>query len=429
MTPAENPVPTMVDFIENYFGSSAEDVLSRIDDAQPILDDGLPFLELLRDQALTGAASPLRPGELRPAVGHSINDIARGGILLDAPSGNSIRNGSADFSLDVRSLLLYAHSAVIADPFGDAISLVGGAGTATVKTGASGSDLDPIYGIEVICRLAPLIRAHVVLVAPALGKPSRDDVTRLESLLADLIPRVAIELAQRGDLSFSDQADLYLRSRTLAERFLRQEDLLSSLAGNRATRLISCAAEASALPSLAALRAQPADIGGDPWTLSELMRLRLRGAGAIRLSDMVKIRDDAAFTVFREDMAAAVSASASRVDPFDDYTQAAVIADEMRGAAQRLQLETRRSTVLSATLGDAVAWAVGATIGGAVDGWRGAGIGLAANAAAALTTSGPTPSTRALRNHYVELSRPPVNPPSIRARDRLRRTRGPGGQP
>ncbi|MFI6332488.1 hypothetical protein ACIBBG_29795, partial [Micromonospora chersina] len=106
----------------------------------------------------------------------------------------------------------------------------------------------------------------------------------------------------------------------------------------------------------------------------------------------------------------------------DLHSRQVVIADEMRAAAERLQRSTRKSVFLSATLGDTVNWAIGATIGGAVAGWKGAVVGVAGLIGKGLTDvvrEGPTRAQRAMRAHYVELSRPPAKPPKKSARHKL----------
>jgi hypothetical protein len=417
------PRVTMVDFVENYFGVSADALLQDLSrHGAAIVPDPLDFLSLLEEQRPEGFAPELRAGELRPVVSHSISDIASGGIRLDADEVHAQDvNTSSSVALDVRSLLLYAHTVTIADPFASSIRLVGPAGTTSLVSERE-SAAQVRLGVEIICRLAPLIRGDVVFVGPPVEPPTLEDAARAEATLRELIPRVALKLVRGSFLAFSDQSDLFLRCRTIAERFLRQEDILQSMAPGNATRLIGSAAEAAALPDLDELR-----VGGvertDLWALSELMRLRLQGAGRIRLADMVSIRDDDAFTIFRNDMASAVASSSTRTADGDAIDQANVIADEMRGAAERLHLVTRRSVVLSATLGDAVAWAVGAAIGGTVDGWRGAAIGIAASGATDLVRQGPSRSARAMRRHYVELSKPVESGTRESARDRLRRQR------
>jgi hypothetical protein len=426
MTHTFQAPPTLIDFIENYYGCSSDEMLKLLSrDDLDVVGDGGDFLDLLNEQRPDGSGPALRSGELRPVVGHGIADIAAGGIQLEYSQGSTDgTDASSAIALDVRSLLLYAHTVSIADPFGSSMSLEGAVGSASFTVNSLSGTQRVRFGLDVICRLAPLISSGVVFVAPPVAPPGSDDIQRAEAILQDLVPQLALGLVRLRALTFSDQSDLYLRCRTLAERFLRQEDLLGVLTPERATRLVACAAESAALPFLASLRArQDSDHQGDPWTLSELMRLRLQGAGRIRLADMIAIRDDDAFTVFRHDMSDAIAWSASRSAESDPLEQTSIIADEMRSAAERLRLETRRSVVLSATLGDAVSWIVGASVGGALDGWRGAALGLAAKGAADLAHSGPSQSRRALRNHYVELSRPVAKTARESARERLRRQR------
>lgn len=417
------PRVTLVDFVENYFGESADALLQDLSrHGASTFADPLDFLSLLEEQRPEGTAPELRAGELRPIVSHSLSDIASGGIRLDVDEVHAQDvNASSSVALDVRSLLLYAHTVTIADPFASPLRLVGRAGTTSLISERNGA-AQVRMGVEIICRLAPLIRRDVVFIGPPVEPPTPEDAARAEATLRELIPRIAAKLVRGSSLAFSDQSDLFLRCRTIAERFLRQEDILQAMSPGTATRLIGSAAEAAALPDLDELR--PGIVGrADAWTLSELMRLRLQGAGRIRLADMLSIRDDDAFTVFRDDMASAVASSSGRAADGDMIDQANIIADEMRGAAERLHLETRRSVVLSATLGDGVAWAVGAAIGGTVDGWRGAAIGVAASGATDLLRQGPAQSARAMRRHYVELSKPVESGTRESARARLRRQR------
>ena len=403
----------MASFIENFFARSSEEVVVAVSaDPTSLLKRKREFLELLTTQDLSGDPPPLAPGELRPVVSNRISDLAAGGIRLSPDvTSAALRDGDArGFTLDVRSLLLYAHSVAVPNPFQASLAIQGSLSQPRVFVQNDMSDREFLFGLEMLGQLAPLVQNSVVLLIESKIQETYEP-SALNTLIAELIPEIAMRLVNQGIFSWSDQTDLNLRARTLAERFLRQDIYLSAEAETRLTRLLSCRAEAAALPALSTIRPDADRPGAsrDPWLIDELVRLQLQGAGRIRLTDMVSIRDDDCFTVFRKDMAAAVHESAAS-DAQDLASQQVVVADEMRAAARRLQLETRRSTFLSATLGDAVSWAVGAIVGGALAGWTGALGGLAAKGAVDLIRKGPNRAERAMHAHYIELSKPPAEP-------------------
>ncbi|GHJ47443.1 hypothetical protein Cs7R123_47850 [Catellatospora sp. TT07R-123] len=413
----------LIDFIENFFGRSCEEVGMAVSaDPQSLLSRKTDFLELISVQKLPSEPQPLEPGELRPLVSNRISDLATGGIMLSPViTSPTLRDGDAHgFTLDVRSLLLYAHTVAIPNPFQASIGIQGSLAEPNVALQTQMSEEEFLFSLDMMAQLAPLIRHDIVLPIDTMV-PRESALPSFNAKIAELIPQIAMQLVAQGIFTWSDQTDLNMRARVLAERFLRQDLVLATQPEDRLTRLLSCHAEAAAMPAMLTIHAgaDASSPGRDPWLIEELVRLQLQGAGRIRLADMVAIRDDECFSVFRRDMAAAVHESSVAPGVTDAASQQTVVADEMRAAAHRLNLQTRRSTLLSSILGDALNWAVGAVVGGMLGGWTGAISGLAAKGTVDLVRAGPKRSERAMRAHYVELSKPPTAPAGRTGRERL----------
>nr|WP_128137618.1 hypothetical protein [Micromonospora provocatoris] len=419
----------MIDFIENYYERSCDEITQTVaTDPQSLIETMDDFLGLLSEQVqiVPEDLPKLKPGELRPVVGNAISDLAAGGIQWGPHvDTSSMKDGDgAKLALDVRSLLLYAHTVAVPNPFVASPAVRGPVGHPRVVVDDEMEPQHFLFGLEYLARLSPLIGnevVHLVEARPQLTPVLAED---LGVTLEQVIPEVVQELLLQRAFAWSDQTDLYMRARILAERFLRQDLFLAHLSGQRTTRLLSCTAEKVALPAFCAIRTSAANTPADrePWVIDELVRLQIQGAGLIKLADMVAIRDDDSFNIFRKDMANAVVASGALEVQGDLHSRQVVIADEMRAAAERLQRSTRKSVFLSATLGDTVNWAIGATLGGAVAGWKGAVVGVAGLIGKGLTDvvrGGPTRAQRAMRAHYIELSRPLAKPPKRSARHKL----------
>lgn len=399
-------------FCENFYGCSAEELARRIA-AEPVAvaASAADFLRLLGEQFRDLRMDRPADGELRPIVGSGIEDMASGGLYLRPSDVERSEAGAANFSLDVRSLLLYAHSVALPNPFRPSLLLADDGEEIVVRLAHPGASDDFLFALALVTALAPLLEDGVVHVFDPTSQALEG--ARLVTSLDDVVPDVALSLVRANSLNFTDQEDLRSRARVIVERIIRQ-DLFVESVGGAANRLVSCEAERVATLAIGgSTRGQ-----GDAWILDELLRLQLQAAGRIQLEDMVSIRDDENFAIFRRDMASAVKA-AEATGSADRVRSVAAIADEMRGSARRLRLGTRRSQFLDATLGDAFGWIVGAFIGGAMTGWPGVLAGLAAKGATDVTRAGPSRSDQALRAHYVELSRG-EEPPKSSARDRLR---------
>jgi hypothetical protein len=398
-------------FCENYFGCSAEELARRIaTEPAAVAAPAADFLNLLSEQLGDLRIAHQGNGELRPIVGGGIEDMASGGLYLRPSDLERTEAGASAFSLDVRSLLLYAHSVALPNPFRPSLLIADDGREIALRVSQPGDPNDFLFALALVTSLAPLLDDGVVHVFDPSPPPFEG--LRLVTDLGDVVPDVALSLLRAGTLTFTDQTDLRSRARVLLERIIRQNVFVES-AGGAANRLVSCEAERVAMQAIDGSTERP----GDAWILDELLRLQLQAAGRIKLEDMVSIRSDENFAIFRRDMASAVK-EVEATGSVDRAAAIAVIADEMRGSAKRLWLGTRRSQFFDATLGDAFSWIVGTTIGGALAGWPGALAGLAAKGVAEVVREGPSRSDQALRAHYIELSRGEESP-KISARDRL----------
>ena len=402
----------LLEFCENFYGCTAKELARRVKAAPlAVAASADDFLGLLGEQVDELRIDEATNGELRPIVGSGIGDMASGGLYLRPNDVERSGVGATSYALDVRSLLLYAHSVALPNPFRPSLLLADDGRKIVVRVARPSDPDDFVFALSLVTALAPLLDDGVVHVFdPSLD--ALDDVLNLMTGLENVVPDVAFSLLRANSLTFTDQQDLRSRARVLVERIIRQ-DLFAETLGAAGDRLVSCEAERVATQAIGG----PMRRAGDAWILDELLHLQLQAAGRIQLEDMVSIRNDDNFAIFRRDMADAVKA-AEATGPTDRAGAVAAIAEEMRGSAKRLQLGTRRSHFFDATLGDAFSWIVGATIGGALTGWPGVVAGLAAKGAADVVRTGPNRSDRALQAHYVELSRgEKLRKPS--ARDRL----------
>jgi hypothetical protein len=387
--------PTVVDFLENAMGASTVELL-RVIRATPEL--ALRQLDtvyaLLQDTWIDADLQEQRThekwGELWPVLPSVSVDVV---ALARAFRTDQQRLGSSSASrktkIVTQSLLLYAHGTHMPNPL-----LV------------ERPDLTPearfLTAVTDICVLAPLIRGGISRVHKPLPDPlslvSEDARDRMDDWGARLGRAIRgfeghRQVLQQGLLRKAGDA---LLSRALANIL----DFNHRDAQVKGSLLFPTEYDGATLSMIAS------ELGGVPGSehpenirLNQLIRLSLPGLSGLELRDMVNIRSDESFGVFRSDIADAMT------DANGDIERGALdmVAEHMDAGLAKLNATTRTGALRDATVPDLVGWGVGAAAATSIAGWQGFVAALLGKAAAEVFMQRPTTGQRALRSHYVEL--------------------------
>ena len=101
------------------------------------------------------------------------------------------------------------------------------------------------------------------------------------------------------------------------------------------------------------------------------MRLSLPGLSELELRDMVNIRSDESFGVFRSDIAAAMTDADADIERGALDMAIRTVAEHMDAGSAKLNATTKKGLLKEATVPDLVGWGVGAAAATSVEGWKG----------------------------------------------------------
>jgi hypothetical protein len=444
---------TIVDFIEDFYGSSVEDVAQscahmdsadvgrnlRVDEFVELhasqFEGGVSLHQL--DQLEPYATLPVysragayvlhhgRPGS--PDTG--VTTTARDGTKVSLINPYSVMStlfaapGLND-SKELKGILLYSDGAILVDPFaarrklsnyewedfehrfGERLNPMGYSSFyAENHSVATRSFADRPHDftstLELIAEIAPLIRTGSVAVASI---PARDSIYWGDE--AQLLYCLGEAYFVRSDGRPQRFRESELVAYILLER-AKDQILAMATLGDAGTPFAAGDLDLVAIDllleeqvRLGALELNAPQRSSEDARLTAVARLQLPGVDAITARDMVRVRDEDLFARFRSDVRDALSFSdeEERID-----VAAQMFSEEMRAAASRLESLGNRAILARATGGDAVSWAVGMLAGWSIDGWRGALAGLAAKGVYEVRR-GSSPGVRALHRHYLALS-------------------------
>jgi hypothetical protein len=401
---------TVLDALENFYRDDIRSIASRyrrvLKTKKPAeIERELRPKELMRvykawSEPLSAAEKEggfllpsLSPGELRIPISPSPKEIIRGAYEpLDYNTWTySARNQWAPEVIRpaIKRALLYAHSVVLDCQIPEQV-----VGNFSVEAAAD--------WLEIVAEFAPLIRKGIVLVTPipnmtamplwqmqmkmgfSVGLPSSQHRSRIDDLWGDVLPVVTrnwaamqaarfTQLKGRSALCFPPDEGWNLEERTLKE--------LEKQIGRR---------NASATYPTT-----------DSVLLNRIGNLSLPGLGEIRLRDIIKVREDDAFTEFRVALRSALSNSIDTSGSVDEQ----LFRESMVAEVKRLERATKRPAIAEITLPKIVNWSLAALAGWSIAGWYGAMAGVVGETAVEYGLSRPPASDRALFAHYVAMKK------------------------
>jgi hypothetical protein len=391
--------PTIVDFVENAFGASVADVGTLLrthpDEALRRQEEitGL-FHDTWRGPTLEENRATEK-GELWPRLPDMVTDVL---AIADMRVNESLRYGRAGagseaVARELQALLLYAHGLHVPSPLAR-------------RRGEPITSREFLHAIAQVCSLAPLIRGGVVRVYEPSVPPASPAADVAEAL-EELKRHIGLALMSFEALDDMDQGRLYEAGAALVDRAARVV-LEDESGGAQGTILFPTQYDRAALAALARTLANP-NAPTEPSSTDELLRLELLqtlelpGLESLPLTEMVSIRSDDSFGVFRTDITSALRDVDA--DVRDGRLEAArrVMAEHMDAGVARLNGKTRRGILREVTLRNSVGWGIGAAIAGSVAGLQGLIGTLLGGLAVGYATEGPSAGRRALRRHYVEL--------------------------
>lgn len=413
--PWGNPV---VESLENFYGIPVEQVAEKLAvELSAARERGLGlmataaavrcsefsqlYLEQRTEIAGRIAGAGLPDGHLRAAfIGRELVAVPKGGrptVYLDGkhlghdrlPSTLSVSRG------EIKASLCYAHDLVVEDPFDEEQDLVALVRELRELDPASDAIVLPdpdlfVANVAAIAQLAPLARAGVLKFVPR--------TLAMNPRLSGVNASNAWDVGPSADNAEREIADRMMRvwlhsGGTVVPVFegdaqeTRFADLLGVLAG-------------------AVNKAEAA-------RLRKLGTLALPSAEELDLRHMVEIREESVFQTFRARQRAVLSAIGEM--GANDHAAAALFREEMRAAADEVQVKTRRQVLSRSLSPKLLGWGVGSVVGVAFD-WRAAAAVIAAAAtskladfltgstAQALADATPK-ATHALKHHYATLGR------------------------
>lgn len=393
------PEPTIIDFLENAFASSIHDIdelvtvrpdeiLRRQADVLTLLEDAWQPSSLEQNRAREGV------GELWPRLPDVVTDVL---TLAKNRSASSLRYGRPRSSAeavkhDMQALLLYAHGVHVASPL------------ALPTANLERNTRVFLHAVAQLCALAPLIRGEVVKVyepTPRAAQPSIEVASALE----DLKQHLGLALLSFEDLANMNQNVLYEAGAALIDRaasvLLDDENT-----GANATILFPTRYDKPALDALVkALQSSPQlkPANSHDLRLDLLQRMRLPGLSEVPLGDMVAIRTDDSFGIFRSDVASALNEVDGDIVLGSLDSARRVMAEHMDAGVARLNDKTRKGLLGDVTLSNAITWGIGAAVAQSFAGLQGLIATLVGGASVAFARESPSKGRRALRRHYVEL--------------------------
>lgn len=444
---------TIVDFVENFYGASLEEVGEWCDEGDsPRRERALRIREFLslHDDQFVGGLSPQQFGQRRLSATLPIYSRAGAGYAYHGRPGSPetgvskvLRDGTKATALDpysamsslftapglndgkeLKSILLYSDGAILLDPF-------------VVRRKLSSYEwlafedqfreqLNPLgYGAffsenksKATAGLADRPRdfANTLFLIAAMGPLIRSGFVTVVSVP----PRDAIYWGEETQMRFEIGREFFVRSDGNPIRF-RESELMAWILLERAKdqflAMVTLGEVGATFAAgdldlfaldvvigeqirLGTIDAKAPHRSSEDERLTELARLQLPGVDTIGPQEMVAVRDEEVFVQFRSDVRRALATSTleTRID-----AAAAAFSDEMEAALGRLGSVKNQDILARTTGGDAVSWAVGTLAGWSIAGWRGALAGLAAKGIYELAR-GSSPGSRALHGHYVALS-------------------------
>lgn len=408
------------DFIENALSIPLRDVL-QLGSERPgeLIAHRDAFYGAMQDSWVARTADDLPEsglGELHPLYGKGL--ISSTGTLSSRYEDNSAGTRSTK---ELKALLLYAHGVVLLNPLSPWFGL---------RDGILASEGRPdgiafVRALVAVAEVAELVRAGTVVVIDPPAIAWREGLN-LRNALADAVI-TAKDNAPDAASKRQDQWDEWEQAQDAITRLLLyaaagSDDGPSALTasgtleGDGLDRLVR---------AVTAALAPGAELPQEHTYLHSLMRLSLPGVDGLPLADMRRVRDDDHFATFRSDVRTALSWSQGDVESSDLAVRQLEVAEFMGARARALNAKSVGGRFWDSTAGSLVSFSAGAAIGSA-SGWKATLLGMFASGVVNAARKAPTPTDRALRQHYVALSQAPgaVAHTELSASETIARWRG-----
>ena len=390
---------SFVGFIENAFGADVGELTNLIGrNPDVVLQQRETVLGLLDETwagpELSENRESERAGELWPVLPEAAPDVV--GLARRVYRG-STRFGTATRAAeasrrDIQSLLLYAHGLHMPNPF---------------RRMAVGAPDDQAFlgTVGIVCAIAPLVEGGVIRVHEPIDRPSLHLTETVRGALDDLAGHVGLALMSYEGNRQMQQDFLRQAADVLMQRALEHlMDLGGRDEAHEGTLLLPTPYDAPALQAVATVLGRLAPNEDDHrLRLNRLVDLSLPGLDSLDLTDMVAIRGDESFGVFRADISAAL------IDVDDDVRHGRLdsaqrtVAEHMDAGLARLSARTRKGILGDSLIGGLVGWGLGAAVASSLAGFKGFLASLAGRAVSDAWRKWPSQGQRALRSHYVEL--------------------------
>lgn len=397
---------TLVDFLENALGCGIEEVEESLQmRPELIVQKRSEILGLLEDtwsgQSLPDKRRSEQDGELWPVLPRNAPDVvtlARTVRRSERRFGTSRRAADAS-RREIQGLLLYAHGVHLPNPL-------------RLHDLSIDDDREFLRAVRQVCTLAPLISSGVVRVfepePPTTFAPDQHESETLDGLAAQI--GLALKSYEGTSPQSMHQDLLRQAADVLLERALEHLVDLGSRAEDdgSGSLLLQTPYEAAAIKALLSTFGEEAgwvrsERDPDILRLDQLVNLRLPGLVDLALRDMVSIRDDESFGVFRTDIASALRDADGDVRAGSLASAQRIVGEHMDAGVARLNARTRYGALADATIADAVGWGLGAAVAGSLAGLKAVVATLVGSATTNVATNWPSAGERALRAHYVEL--------------------------
>lgn len=389
----------IVEFVENAFEASVAEilhtlatnpdhVLDRSEAVQALIEDAWSGVELSVNQDAE------KLGELWPVLPDTLSDaftLAR--LRTDSKRRIGLPHQTSEDSLrEIQGLLLYAHGVHIPNPLR----------AEDGNTPASSGEF--LHGVAQVCVLAPLIRGGVVRIFdPAdAGGATAEDLEKVKM-------HVGLAVQSYEDLFGLEQAVAYEIGAALVDRALERLRDVAAHPTHEGTLLFPTRFDRAVLEMVVGELAQAAPATAasddDPHAiqLDRLQRLSLPGLKTLELEDMVSIRSDDSFGIFRADMRAALSDVDTDLRGGNLEAARRTMGEHMDAGLARLNGRTRAGILNDVLVSGAVGWGIGAAVMQSLATFGAVVSGLLGRTALEYVRSRPTEGRRALRAHYVEL--------------------------
>lgn len=399
---------TIVDFVENATGSDAASLVDLVQaDPDLLLRRKMEIVGLFSETWLGSDLAYERaneePGELWPVLPVGEVDVLEGVQLPTLRSRVGPAHRAAQASRrDVQSLLLYAHGVHLPNPL----------------SFADDEPSDPAFlrAVLGVCTLAPLISAGVVRTYEPGAQRHLNLVGDAAAAFEALADRIGLALRayedRNLDQSMLKDAALALLDRAV-DRLIAMVDGEDPGSGTLLFPTRFDAPATRALVSLLGVEDVATTRRDERYVhLEDLARLSLPGLRNLNTREMVEIRSDDSFGLFRSDVAAALRDAESDLGHGRLAAARRTLSEHMDAGVARLHLQTRRGALADAVVGDAVGWALGAAVAASVAGLSGALATLIGKGATEVLRARPTPGRSALRAHYIELGTASLDVPS-----------------